>query len=156
MATSDPLTPEERSALSRAGRKANAKRWGDQRAAAAHRDPAIPGKIPSNRQAALGDYDSVLGDPATWSDAKAREQVQAEILSNEKLLDEAEVRRGAMFTREMVAERDMAYDEEVLAVIDSVRQLIHEVTPPERRPAALDAAKQWIAASRTKLAERKR
>jgi len=152
-----PSTAAHRAGKVKAGRASAAAR----RAAAQAKPPAVDldsdgdalYRLPADRPATLADYSKILGRPVSWTDAKKREEVAGEILANEVKADEARIRRGKLFTRDQVAERDRAQDARVLEHLTTIYELLQTVVTPDKRGAAQDAAKAWIADIRTKLAQ---
>lgn len=137
-------TPAQRAAAAKIGALT---RWHPKQAkqaAAAIADARAPRPLQGPLDS-IADYDRVVGKPETWQDAKARESLIGELLSNEKLRHDLAVHRGRLLTREQVAERDRQYDEMVLASLGKIPDAMAEQVDPERRNEARARGRELIA-----------
>ncbi len=147
-----PKTPEQRANKSRAGRAGNDVRWGS--GGGEDDEPiVIAPSLPTDRPATLKDYDELIGRPIGWVDAIKREQVQGEILANERLVEEAKQRRGKLFTREQVEEREREHDEIVMAALARLPEFASGLVSAELKDDARKKGRALISEIRSAVAD---
>ena len=115
--------------------------------------------IPADNSAALSDdeilamlpganpYDAVVlraKGKFTYLDGKTREQVNGEVLANEKLALIIEQTRKELFTREQVDEMDAAKDAIVLRHLETVAQFAASLVAPDKALEAQRSAAEWL------------
>ena len=138
-------TPEEKSALSRAAAIA---RWHpEQTAQPAPAKRGRPVKLPGKCS-----YDRIVGRPLSYQDAVQREKAIAAEMDNEKLREEAEIRRKKLYTAEQVEKRDEAMDEIILSQFVELVQFVGSLVPPEQGTAARAKAQAWVDQARQRIA----
>lgn len=107
----------------------------------------LPGKNP---------YDHVVLKAKgrfTYLDGKTREQVNGEVLSNEKASVELAKTRGALLTVSDVEERDEKREEIFLRALKSFIDLVPDLVPPQDIQAARQKATAWHDRIRKEIAE---
>jgi hypothetical protein len=110
------------------------------------------GKLPSSKAASLGDYDAILGQPGTWTDAKKREEVQGEILLNEVKADERAVSRGKLLTSDQVETREREQDEIVFAQLARLPEFASSLVEADKKDSARKSARDFISDIRKSIA----
>lgn len=98
----------------------------------------LPGKNPYDRVVlqAKGQF--------TYLDGKTREQVNGEVLANEKLTVAIMQARGDLLTREQVDERDEQIDEIFMHHLGSLVEFVGSLFPPEQGNNARARAQTWL------------
>lgn len=131
--------------MSNPGRDLVNKRWHPDEGAKAKRRTKIPTDGPSVVLRTIEDYDKQLGLPENWQDAVKREALVAELLANE-------TKRGALMTREQVAERERAYDDLVMGALAAIPERMAELVPADVRNEARRIGRELIAEIRRGVA----
>lgn len=106
----------------------------------------LPGKNP---------YDHIVlksKGAFTYLDGKTREQVNGEVLANEKLTVAILQQRGDLLTREQVEARDELMDEIYMTHLARCVEFAGTLVPPEQGNAARDKAEAWAVETRAKIA----
>ena len=116
--------------------------------------PAPPPTDPALQLDSIADYDRLLGRPANWGDAKRREEVQGEIIANERRRDDAALARGKLFSREQVLARDEKRDAAVLEHLQEITEAMVKLLPLEAQPDGRRKAQEVLAAFRSATAAR--
>ncbi len=99
-------------------------------------------------------YDlAVRSRQITYGEARLREEVMAKIIENEGLRDENAIRRGHLYTREQIKERDERIGEVVLGKLGSVADMVAALVDPDKRDYARATVKGWIAVTRSQMAD---
>ena len=88
----------------------------------------------------------------TYLDGKTREQVNGEVLTNEKLTVAILQARGDLQTREQIEARDERHDEIILRNLNSVVDLAAGLVTPDRALEAQTKAKDWLRVVRVAIA----
>lgn len=99
-------------------------------------------------------YDRVVCRPVTYQDAVQREKAIAEELANEERKEQAEIRRGKLYTRDQVAERERTRDEVILGRLSGLSDFVASLVPIDQREAARAKANAWIAETREAVASK--
>lgn len=106
----------------------------------------LPGKNP---------YDHVVlksKGAFTYLDGKTREQVNGEVLANEKLTVAILQQRGDLLTREQVEARDELMDDIYMTHLARCVEFVGTLVPPEQGNAVRDKAEAWVIDTRAKIA----
>jgi hypothetical protein len=119
-------------------------------------DPIGPGELPGDC-----DYDDPVRDKTiSLSDALKREQVKEQMIINDmrvvelqKARDDAAIRRGTLFDKTQVEERDRRFEDAVMTALATVSELAASLVEPDKKSDARAKAKEWINGVRTQLAE---
>lgn len=106
----------------------------------------LPGKNP---------YDHVVlktKGQFSYLDGKTREQVNGEVLANEKLTVAILQARGDLLTREQVEARDELMDEIYMTHLGRLVEFVGTVVPPEEGNAVRQKAEAWVSEARALIA----
>jgi len=106
----------------------------------------LPGKNP---------YDHVVlktNGRFTYLDGKTREQVNGEVLTNEKLTVAILQARGDLLTREQVEARDELMDEIYMTHLGRLVEFVGTIVPPEQGNSAREKAEAWVGEARALIA----
>lgn len=106
----------------------------------------LPGKNP---------YDHVVlrtKGQFTYLDGKTREQVNGEVLANEKLTVAILQARGDLLTREQVETRDELMDDIYMTHLGRLVEFVGSIVPPEQGNSARARAEEWVSDARARIA----
>jgi len=149
-------TPEAHAAKVRAARAGGNATAGRRPGPVARPDPASPADDLLALLPGANPYDRVVllsEGRFTYLDAKTREQVNGEVLSNEKIMEDLALARAEKFTADQVDDREKSIADIFLRHLDGVSALVASLVPPEKINEARQKSAEWVARIREQVAD---